>query len=501
MEYLITLDLGTTSVKTSLFNRNLTAVTSYAEEYSLLTPAPGTYELNPNTYWNACVTGIRRILEKSGISPDEIVSISLSTQGETLIPIDEVGNFLSNAIVWMDMRAEEQASVLKERISSDEFFTETGLGEIGCAIPICKLMWIKDIMPDVYDRTYKFLLLEDYIIYKFTGIMITEPTNMSSTGYFSVRHNRIWLEGLKKAGIDPEKIPRVLPCGSVVGNILKAPAMETGLSPKTIVTLGANDQICGAVGTNNIKVGAISETTGTALAVVSTLDEMPVKNLYNVTISRHCNDKLIMVAYCATSGIVYKWFKDVFCETEINQSFLDNTDVYDRLNKLAEPVARGADGLTVLPFFAGKLSPDYNENARGVFYGLELGHTKGHIARAIMEGVAFMLREIIDATYELSGKTDVVISAGGGAKSPLWNQIKADVLNKEIRIASGQGASLGAAIIGAVSNGWFRSIEEACDASASVSDRYFPSGEAVSDYQMFYEKFLRLYKALLVVFV
>jgi len=501
MEYLITLDLGTTSVKTSLFSQKLVAVANYTQEYQLLTPAPKMVELDPQIYWDACIEGIKQVLKTSKVSPDAVVSISISTQGETLIPIDADGKVLSNAIVWIDTRATEEAENLKEIIGEVEYFRITGLPEIGSANPICKLIWIKKNLPAVYEKAHKFLLLEDFIIYKLSGELVTEPTNMSSTGYFNVRENTLWLDCLEKSEIDPDKIPRVVPCGTVVGKILASAAEDTGLALSTVIVTGANDQICGAVGTNNISAGVVSETTGTALAIVCTLDTMPDKNLYNLSaISRHCNDKFIVVAYSATSGIIYKWFKDVFCELEVRASEADETDVYDGLNQLAESIPRGADGLLLLPFFAGKITPDYNEDARGVLFGVELRHTKGHFARAILEGVAYMLREILEVTQRLSGETNLVISTGGGSKSSLWNQIKADVIDKEVCIAEGEGASLGAAIIGAVSNGWYKSIEEACDASVTITKRYFPDQDGVLAYQKLYDRFLLLYDSLLPVF-
>lgn len=517
MEYLITLDLGTTSVKTSLFNQHLDCVSSYTEEYQLITDESTIVELPPETYWTACANGILHVtgqgtllapetladsnsiaeqLPHSNLDVSKIKSISISTQGETLIPVDAEGKALANAIVWLDARATKEAEQLKELICSDDFFKTTGLPEIGSASPICKLMWIKNNLPDVYDKTDKFLLLEDYIILKLTGQFVTEPTNMSSTGYLNTRDNEIWTDCLLAAGIDPKKIPQLVPAGTIVGNIKPEAAEATGLSINTVVNTGANDQICSAIGTGNIKPGSITETTGTALAVVSTTDSLPEQNLYNVTFSRHINDKFIMIAYSQTSGIIYKWFKDNFCEDNLVDNKTGPSCPYARLNELARIIPRGSDGLLLLPYFAGKLSPDYNENAKGVFYGLELGHTKGHFVRAIMEGIACMLRENMEIAYALCGETDCVISTGGAAKSPLWSQIKADMTNKSVHTAFNEGSSLGAAILGAVCNGWFQSIEEACDASIKIAKNYQPENEAVLIYQSVYQRYLQLYECL-----
>jgi len=500
MNYLITLDLGTTSVKTTLYDCRLSSIESNTEEYSLLTPGPDVVELEPRIYWAACVNGIQKVLKRSGIDAAAVISISISTQGETFIPVDPDGTPLSNAIVWLDARANEEAAWLKERIGDEEYFRVTGLPEFGSANPISKLLWVKNNKPDIYEKTYKFLLLEDFIIYKLSGVFVTEPTNMSSSGYFNTRDNIVWTEGLEKAGLDPEKIPSVIDSGAIVGNILEEAAAETGLSPGTVIIAGANDQICSAVGTGNIAPSTISETTGTALVVVCTTDKMPDTNEYNVTVSRHCNGTFIILAYSATSGIIYKWFKDVFCEDDVLLSEKEGLDIYDHLNTMAEKVPRGSDGLLLLPYFAGKLSPDLNEDACGTFYGVGLRHTKGHFIRAIMEGIACMLRENLEIAHKLCGESNKVISTGGGSKSPLWNQIKADMINKELCIATGDGSSLGAAIIGAVSNGWFGSIDEACKSVVKISGSYQPDSEGVLEYQKLYDKYLLLYDSLMPVF-
>jgi xylulokinase len=227
---------------------------------------------------------------------------------------------------------------------------------------------------------------------------------------------------------------------------------------------------------------------------------MPEKNIYSITVSRHCTGNFIVLAYSATSGIIYKWFKDVFCEGEILKSENEGIDIYAFLDTLAEDVPRGSDGLILLPYFAGKLSPDSNEDARGVFYGMDLGHTKAHFIRAILEGIACMLRENAEIAYDLCGSTNKIISTGGGAKSPVWNQIKADMLNKELCIAQGEGTSLGVAIIAAVCNGWFSSIEEACENVVKISGSFLPDSEGVLEYQKLYDKYLLLYNSLLPVF-
>ena len=500
MNHIIVYDLGTTSVKVSLFNQLLQCVSYSIEEYKLLTPDTVRVELDPTIYWNACICGTKHVIQKSNVDVRDIQAISISTQGETLIPIDKNGHPLSNAIVWFDVRASEQAKALSSKVDKQKYFRITGLPELNSANPICKLMWIKEHSPHIYENTYKFLLLEDYIIFKLTSEIVTEATNASSSGYFNTRENTIWHEGLNLAGIDADKIPTVVQSGTPVGYITAAAAAVMGLSTSTMVYAGANDQICSAVGSGNISPGIISETTGTSLVVASTASELPDTNPYTVTFSRHVDNLFLMLSYATTAGIIFKWFKENFCENEIRLCHEKKESVYAYLGQCADKISRGSNGLLLIPTFSGKLSPEIHENAKGVFFGVNVSHTKPHFIRSIFEGVGYMLQENLEIAYRLCGEPSLIYSCGGGAKSPVWCQIKSDISGKNIATIEDESSSVGAAIIGAVSEGWYTNIHQACNVGVKVVNHYAPNAAGMEIYKKLYDRYVYISKSVLPVF-
>ncbi|MGI6527874.1 MAG: FGGY-family carbohydrate kinase [Caldicoprobacterales bacterium] len=496
MKHILTFDVGTTAIKAVLFNEHFEILDSYHSEYNLVTPKPDWVELNPDIYWDKFKDAVRSILTKA-TDPRNIKVITITTQGETLIPVDANGIPLSNAIVWQDNRARHEAELLSKALKDDEYYRATGMPDLTPATPIAKILWIKNNKPDLYERACKFLLVEDYLLFKLTGRFVSEQSLLSSTGYFDINTGAYWDKILNAAGISVEKLPQIQPCATVVGNVTKEAAAETGLDSQTVISTGAMDQISSAVGAGNVVPGVITETTGTALAIGATVDKPNYNNPEKVIIHRHFNGKYIYLPYCQTSGIVLKWFKDEFLESLVEKSRQENVSVYTLVDQLAENVEAGAGGLIMLPNFAGKLSPDYNPDAKGVLYGLGLDTRKEHIIRAIMEGVAYMLKENIELLSRLGIDVKEVRSLGGGSKSTLWLQIKADVLNKAvIGMDISETTSLGAAIMGAISIGLYDTHEEIYEKCISIKERLEPNTHHVKIYEQGYRQYLKIYNRL-----
>jgi len=493
--------MGTTSLKASLFDEKLNIVADTGNEYQLSTPAKDIVELDAAVYWDVVKQAVSELLVESEIDASEVVSITCTTQGETLIPIDFGGNVLSAAIVWIDARAQDESDFFIERIGHDDFFKTTGIPEIGPANPICKLKWYKDKMPDVYADTDKFLLLEDYLIYKLTGQKVTNLPLIATTGYLNINTDELYDEVFEIAGLDKNKIPRILKSGTQAGSITAQAADELGLSQNAVVTTVGIDQVCTAIGAGNIKEGVVSEVTGTCLVVAATTDK-PVYDMdKKMTYLKHYDDRFLILPYCTTAGIIFKWFKDTFCDMEAALAKEQGISVYDILTDMAQLVPAGSDGLTLMPHFAGKLSPDTNIDATGVFSGVTLGSTKAHFVRAILEGVAFMLRENIEFIESFGIAIDQIRSVGGGANSDFWNQIKADVSGKQIiKMKHGEAASLGAAILGAVSCNFYDSVEQACEQLIDVNKSYSPNSANQTKYDKYYSVFMSLYNNMLPVY-
>jgi len=298
--------------------------------------------------------------------------------------------------------------------------------------------------------------------------------------------------------VPPGAFPDIRGSGEVIGTILPSAADALGISKKAIVITGALDQPAGAIGAGNIRAGICSETTGAALAAVSTLDA-PVRDpARGLPCHMHGlpGGKYFLMPWGQNAGLVLKWFRDALCG-----ELADRADSYEVLSEEAAKAPAGCEGLVALPHLTGAASPEFDPHAKGVFFGVSLAHGRGHFVRAIMESVAFMLRKNLELLPALGIEVDEIRSLGGGAKSALWNQIKADVTGKPIvTIRSAEAACVGVAMLAAVATGIHASLEDAAKAMVSLADRYEPASDARETYDPGYRTYLDLYDALYDVF-
>lgn len=498
MSHILTLDVGTTAVKTCVFDKALQLKGHSNIEYRLITAPGDIVEMEAEVYWDAAKQGIREARAAAGVEKEDILAVAVTTQGETLIPVDKGGRALRRAIVWLDGRAEEESRDIHEKISIEQFYRKTGIPECTGLTPLSKLLWIKNHEPDVYTETYKFLLLEDYILLRLTGKFVTEKSLMCSTGYFDLCADTLWAEMLHLAGLDADKIPEIKDCGVVIGGVTREAAMETGLAEKTSVATAAMDQVAAAVGAGNIRPGMVTETTGTALVTVATGERLDFEANPNLSIYRHAfPGSYLYLTIDMTAGMALKWFKDEFCADISEQAGQSGESVYARLDEMAESIPAGSGGLICLPYFTGMIQPDNNPRAKGVFFGVELETGRAHFIRAILESVAYMLKEsILLLETAIHKEISEVNSMGGGSKSMLWNQIKADVTQKSINLLpEPEMASKGAAILAAMAIGIFDALENAAG-TQEPAERFFPAKENEEIYKNGYQKYVDIYERL-----
>lgn len=492
MKYIVSVDIGTTSVKTGLYNKKLDVIGFISEEYALLTPKKDYIELDPEVYWQAVTRSVNSLVMKHLIRAADVSAIAICSQGETLIPVDCEGKPLYNAVVWIDTRAGQEAEHLRSIIGDDLYYHTTGLNEFWSANPICKLLWLKNNRPDIYSKTAKFLLLTDFIAYRLCGQMVSEWTMMCSTGYYDINRHEIWQTGLKAAGLDADKVPEVQKSGVPAGIVLPDVAQQMGVSENTKVIICANDQMAGAVGGGNTQPGIVTETTGTALVITATVDKPDYDLDPRIIYYLHVKGDYLIVPYTSTAGILLKWFKDEFCGPEATQARTLGTSVYDLLGQMASETPPLAHGLMLYPHFAGKVSPNNNPDAKGIFFNVGLECKKAHFVRAIFEGIAYILRENVTAIENCGININEVRSLGGGARSDVWNQIKADVLGKPIvTLERDEATSLGVAMIAAVSLGWFANLDIAGERVIAIRKKYYPNPDQVKLYDhgyAFYKK-------------
>ena len=498
MKYILTFDIGTTAVKACLFDERLRLAACSNEEYALLTAEDGTIELEPCRYWEAVKAGAKAAIEKAEIDPADVSAVSVTTQGETLIPVDENGDPLRNAIVWLDQRAEKEAAELAEKFPADVFYRKTGLPELNGYTPIAKVMWIRNNEPEIYRKTDCFLLLEDYIFFKLTGKRVTEKSLATSTGWYTFDGDGYYREILEAAGLDIGKFPPMLESGEIIpGGLLPEVRKELGLSDSVAAVTGAMDQTAGALAMGNVKPGRVTETTGTALVIGATLPSFDPAAEPKVTVYRHYKkDLYLMMPICMTAGMFLKWFRDEFCAEEKETAEKRGISSYQIIDEEVESIPAGSGGLVALPYLTGSLQPVQDSKARGIFFGFGLEHKRPHFLRAVFESVAFMLRENIEL-IEKAGRLHVssIISLGGGASSPVWCRIKADTLGQTICVPEvTESTSCGAAVLAAVAIGWYADAEAAAEAASGKMSFYEPDPSEAKEYDKAYAKYKALYE-------
>jgi sugar (pentulose or hexulose) kinase len=497
MKYLLALDIGTTSVKAGLFNASGKCLATAVEEYNLLTPSAEKVELDPENYWTASCNILKSVIRSVQSDSSGVVAITVSSQGETIICVDENGKPVRNAIVWMDNRATTQAVFLAGILGVDAYET-TGIPDVIPTWPACKILWIKQNEPENFARTNKFLLVQDYLIYRLTGRYITDGSISCTSLLFDIVNHDWWQRSLDAIGITPHKLPAIQQAGTIAGTLTTEAATALGLSASVAVVCGGMDQSVGAIGAGNIAEGIVSETTGAALTIQAAVRNPMIDPTRRTPVYVHSiPNGYLFVPVCPTAGMAFKWFKDNFILPEfIKQGDTVPGDVYELMNQMAEQVPAGCDGLVMLPHLMGVFSPESNPSARGSFTGFTLLHTRAHFVRAIQEAVAYMLRQNIEAMQKAGVTVKEIRATGGAAKSAVWNQIKADVCGVPIvRLVNEDTGIVGDAILGGVAMGLFPTIEAACQTMVQTISSISPS-PYTQEYNLHYQRYINLNNSL-----
>lgn len=393
MDTILTFDVGTTAIKTCLFDRALHCLAIRTDEYTLSTEN-GTVELDCGVYWNTICLAVSKI--KAEVPEANVQAICLTTQGETMVPVDRGGNPLHRAVVWLDDRAKEQADKISGILSTKDMYNRTGVTDMNGFVPLPKLLWFKEQKPEIYEKAYRFLLLEDYIIHRLTGKLVTEKSLLTSTAYYDIRSDRYWAELLEQMGIDTSKLPDILDCGQFVETLSEAAQRDLGLGKDVKVFAGAMDQIAAAIG-GGMQEGVVTATVGTAMVLTSAITSMDECTDESLIVYRGIKEnQYAILSLCPTAGAVFKWFKDQCSALVAERCRETGEDPYDWLCREAAQVAPGADGVIHLPYFAGSLQPMCLPDAKGVFFGLGLTTNHASMTRAVLESIGYMLWENLE---------------------------------------------------------------------------------------------------------
>lgn len=497
-EYILGADIGTTATKVSLFDLKGNTIVSATKEYQLNTPTEMVVEVDIKILWDSFREGIKSILSLSNVEAKDIRTLGISAQGETLIPIAKDGQPLRKAIVWLDNRAQEEAEILRKTFDDETTYKITGQVKLVPTWPASKIFWIKRHEPDTFSRVYKYLLVEDYFLWKMTGAFVSEGSLLCSTCYWNIVTKKWWDEMLTFLDLSSDQLPEIKEPGEKVGNLLASISQEIGLSTDTIISTGALDQACGTIGVGNIQPDMFTENIGAALAICATLKKPIFDKRRRIPIHYHAIPDTYMAHTFTTGGMTLRWFRDHFCETEINIANLTNTSSYSIMDDEARQVVAGSEGLVMLPHLQGAMAPEANPKAKGVFFGFSLRHGKPHFTRAVMEAIACVIRRNIDALEDMHIQVSEIRALGGGARSQVWNQIVADLTKKPLvtTLHDEDAACLGAAMLAGKACELFSSLEQAVREMVLIKERIDPNPKNYAIYDELYKKYIKLYENL-----
>lgn len=497
-ELILGLDIGTTSLKAAVYDHNGLQKASAIVEYNLLTPGTNIVEAPCGIYMDSIKKCMKIISGQKVINTRDITVVGFSVQGETLCIIGQDNQPLRNAIVWMDNRASSQAEKLRQHFGDEKCYEITGQVSFEACWPVAKILWLKENEPELFKRIGHVLLLEDYIIFLLTGKFVAEGSLLTSTEYWDIRTKKYWKEMLDFVDIKESWLPEVKESGELVGTILSDMAEELGISPSAKISTGCLDQAAGAIGVGNIHPGLFSENIGAALAICVPTEKLTYDKNRLMPVHYFAIPNTYMMHTFTTGGMCLRWFRDAFCRDAVNMQEMTGLDSYYLLDKEAATVAAGSDGLITLPHLQGSMAPDVNLNAKGVFYGATLKHRRAHFIRSIMESLGYIICRNLEAIEAMGLQVQQIRTMGGGSKSDIWNQIKADITGKTLYVtySSQDTACLGAAILAGCAANVFESIEGAVDSMVKIRKTFEPNQHNHEIYRIQYEKFKTLFKAL-----
>ena len=473
--YLVVFDVGTTAAKTIIFDAYGLIVEKTYQEYPTETPSPRIVEQNPEDWWMAIKTSAKKAFDSSKIDPKTVAGIGVTTQRSTVAPVDKNADALYPAMTWMDARSSSSADALSEQ------YPQKGI----TFRYLPKILWLKDNLPHIFKKAYRFSTVDAYIYYKLTGKFVSDFTN-SAYGPLDTRRLE-WSDELSDATKIPiEKLPSLLSSGKIAGELLPEAAGEVGLAAGTPVVVGGGDQQCSALGLSAISPGIIKATTGTGTFVDAVIDK-PLFDLYDPLTRTFClphviPNKWAFEAVLPGTGLIYRWFRDQFSLQEVETARSVGVDTYDILNLEAASVNPGSDGLIVIPLFMF---------SRGIIWGLSFSHTKAHLVRAILESSGYGMNFFIEVMEGQGIAVSEIRVDGGGARSSLWRQIQADITGKPIVLTRvmEDASALGAAILTSYGVGLHKTIDEAIAAMVKVTEKTTPIPENCEVYNRIYPKF------------
>jgi xylulokinase len=472
--YFLGIDVGTGGTRALIIDEQGRVIASATEEHqAFASPQIGWAEQNPDDWWRACGVAVREALAKGHLRGNQISCVGLSGQMHGAVLLDDQGRIVRPALIWCDVRTEEQTRDLTAQIGIDRLIQLTCNPAL-TNLTLTKCLWVRENEPENWSRVRSIMLPKDYVRFRLTGERATDVSDASGTLLLDVARRRWSKEILHLVEMDELLLPKLYESPEISGNISAEGAAATGLQAGTPVVAGAGDQAAGAIGMGVVSSGTVSATIGTSgvvLAATSSPALDPRGRLH--TFCHAVPGRWMVMGVTQAAGFSLRWFRDQFGAGTNGHGSSDGdspSDSYDTLTADAANAPPGCDGLLWAPYLMGERTPYLDPAARGILVGLTASHTRAHVIRAILEGVAFSLRDTFTVFQEIKVPVQTVRLGGGGARSPLWRQIQADVYGRSVEMVEAEeGAAYGAAILAGVGAKAWATVDDACSAVVRVA--------------------------------
>lgn len=491
MEYIIIIDVGTSSLRSIVYNLKGKIIHEEAKEYHTVITNGNNVEQDPETWHDALVFALMNTARYVEGNKLNIRAIAVTSQRASVIPVDIKGQPLYNAIMWQDKRSTIQCSEISSVIGINDLYHKTGL-RLDPYFSAPKMLWLKEKEPEIYKNTYKLLGVQDFVIHLLTGKFITDWTQASRTMLMNINDFNWDEELLSGIGINAELLPELCAPGSIVGNLTEEMSQITGLKSGIPIIIGGGDQQCAALALNVLRPGSAEANTGTGSFVIA-FSEKPAfdKDMRTLCSAAAMPGKWIAEAGIFNTGAIYRWVKEQFYSESVESSF-------KMLNNEALESTVGANGVLLLPHFQGSAAPYWNPMAKGVIFNLTLGTKRGDVARAVLEGIALEIADNIHLIENISDEINMVSVAGGMTKFDLFDKIQASTFNKNvIKYENSEASSLGALISSAVTLGSYDNYNEAFENICNGKQEIFePDKDNAIKYAELLKRKNSLYNAL-----
>ncbi|MCP3028010.1 gluconokinase [Halobacillus sp. A5] len=451
--YYLGVDIGTTSTKSVLFNKQGEVINQHTINYPLHTPNQLVAEQSPSEILEAVLGTIRETVRKANLQTDELSFVSFSSAMHSLIAVDENDELLTNSITWADTRSAEYARKIKEELNGHEIYLRTGT-PIHAMSPLAKLVWLKEEKPEIFVKAKKFISIKEYVFHKLFGEYVVDHSIASATGLFNLKDLNWDEEALQIAGISSDQLSNIVPTTHIVKGIKEEYQAYLGVTEQTPFIVGASDGVLSNLGVNAIEPGVIAVTIGTSGAIRSVTNEPKTDPKGRIFCYALTEDHWVIGGPVNNGGMVLRWLRDEFAAAEVETAKRLGIDPYDVLTKIATNVPAGSDGLVFHPFLTGERAPLWNSSARGSFFGLSIHHEKQHMVRAVLEGIIYNLYTVLLALEELTGEPQRIQATGGFARSEVWRQMMTDIFDKPVVVPeSYESSCLGAIVLGMYATG------------------------------------------------